>query len=1002
LVWSLNLSQGAPSQTLAWQTNISSLAPGESRAVTLETTVDFTSQGTPGRFTLPPQSVFAEQVLSLDPAAQTVRPGEAALFTVTLANPAALAVTYDLAVSGVAQSWVDIVPQVAIPAGGSVDVPLTLASDPFAPLADYGFVITATTGGVASSVAGTLTLLGDPLLPTADPEAHGVVVSLSPASATAGQGTPASYVARVTNTGSATDTFDLSASGLPAGFTATFEQNSVEVPPGAGNFRDVPLVIVPPQGATPGDYVFTVKADSTTETGVSDDAAGVVSVLASGVDVNLLQASGPPNSTFQMKITNTGQATETFALSLAGPAALAATLATTSVTLAPGQVQTVEIQVGDIEFAFPGDLLLVGVAQSQAHAAVLDSDTAAVQVAGALGLAAAFEEPLVVLPGPGAAMFLLLVENLGNLEDVYAATIMTASGPLSASLVGLDGRPAQSVPLFILPGLSTGALLLQAGLADFGEGTVTVQVRSLTDETIVSQATARVLATAPATDPTLTLDPVAMIVEGGAATLSGSIGDFNAQDALTLHISWGDPLSPNNSQTFSLGAAPLTKAAHGIDWNPATGAFSVAHPYRDDNPTATPQDTYTINATVASGQTGGSDSDSQTVLVKNAAPVITSLHTGGAPRGKPVTLTGAFTDLGALDTHTAVAAWGDGTTSPLTINPQTRTFSAQHVYASIGVFTVTVTLTDEDGAQATATDAGCAGGQSGHVLSICGTPQADRIFIFNFPLFHKVLVKVNGEIWGPYFGVERVLAFGDDGNDVITAAPHPHMPVIEAHGDDGNDRLYGGPNHDRLFGGRGRDYLEDTLGDDFLEGGEGNDTLNGGKGDDVLWGGEGDDRLKGESGDDLLRGGAGRDYLLGSQGDDILLGEEDGDRLLGFAGHNLLIGGGGRDTVHAGAEAGLLIGGTTSHDANDQALRAILAEWSYRPRLLSGRVQNLTSGNGPAPRRNGNTYLMQGITVHPDGWRDFLIGGALGDWYFQSPEREVLVDLGASEDHVTG
>jgi Ca2+-binding RTX toxin-like protein len=361
-----------------------------------------------------------------------------------------------------------------------------------------------------------------------------------------------------------------------------------------------------------------------------------------------------------------------------------------------------------------------------------------------------------------------------------------------------------------------------------------------------------------------------------------------------------------------------------------------------------------------------------------------------------------LSDLGSLDTHTAVADWGDGTTSPLTINPATRTFTAQHVYAAVGVFPVTVTLTDDDGGQAMATDAGCAAGQSGQVLTVCGTPQADRIFLFNVPLFHKVLVKVNGELRGPYFGVERVIAFGDDGNDVISTALHPHMPTLEAYGDDGNDRLYGGLTDDRLFGGRGRDFLEGCLGDDLLDGGEGDDGLHGGQGDDVLWGGPGHDRLQGDSGHDLLRGGAGRDVLQGANGDDILLGEDDNDRLLGFSGHNLLIGGGGRDTVHAGAEAGLLIGGTTSHDAQDQALRAILAEWSYWSRPLSQRIQNLTNGSGPAPRRNGNVYLTAGGTVQSDGWRDVLIGGALGDWFFQSSEREVLVDLEANKDRVTG
>ena len=92
------------------------------------------------------------------------------------------------------------------------------------------------------------------MLPPADPVAHGVVASLSPGLALAGQGTAANYVVRVTNTGSEMDNFVLFATGLPADFTATFGAGIFEVLPGASNFRDVPLTIIPPAGTTAADY----------------------------------------------------------------------------------------------------------------------------------------------------------------------------------------------------------------------------------------------------------------------------------------------------------------------------------------------------------------------------------------------------------------------------------------------------------------------------------------------------------------------------------------------------------------------------------------------------------------------------------------------------------------------------------------------------------------------------------------------------------------------------
>ena len=58
---------------------------------------------------------------------------------------------------------------------------------------------------------------------------------------------------------------------------------------------------------------------------------------------------------------------------------------------------------------------------------------------------------------------------------------------------------------------------------------------------------------------------------------------------------------------------------------------------------------------------------------------------------------GAFTDPGA-DTWTATVDYGDGSgAQPLPLNPD-KTFNLSHFYADNGTFTVTVTVTDDDGA----------------------------------------------------------------------------------------------------------------------------------------------------------------------------------------------------------------------------------------------------------------------------------------------------------------
>src|SRR5439155_2112655 len=112
-----------------------------------------------------------------------------------------------------------------------------------------------------------------------------------------------------------------------------------------------------------------------------------------------------------------------------------------------------------------------------------------------------------------------------------------------------------------------------------------------------------------------------------------------------------------------------------------------------------------------------------------------------------------------------------------------------------------------------------------------------------------------------------------------------------------------------------------------------------------LFGGDGNDRLKGGSGPNVLVGGPGEDLLVGGGGRDLLIGGAGADRI---------IGNGGEDIV---------ISGTTSFDAQDAALYAIMREWTSN-RDFATRVANL-SGDATSPlfsaaRLNGSYFLIDG------------------------------------------
>ena len=110
--------------------------------------------------------------------------------------------------------------------------------------------------------------------------------------------------------------------------------------------------------------------------------------------------------------------------------------------------------------------------------------------------------------------------------------------------------------------------------------------------------------------PTLQLDAVADINENGFATLTGTISDPGTLDSFSLEINWGDPLSPNNTETYTFDASST-----------ATQSFTLTHQYLDDNPTSSASDPYQISVTLTD-KDSGADDDEETVVVHNVAPVI--------------------------------------------------------------------------------------------------------------------------------------------------------------------------------------------------------------------------------------------------------------------------------------------------------------------------------------------------------------------------------------------
>jgi hypothetical protein len=95
------------------------------------------------------------------------------------------------------------------------------------------------------------------------------------------------------------------------------------------------------------------------------------------------------------------------------------------------------------------------------------------------------------------------------------------------------------------------------------------------------------------------------------------------------------------------------------------------------------------------------------VTINNVAPSLGALTvpTGQLPIADPVSISANFSDAGTHDTHVVTVAWGDTQSETFTPGETNGagTISRSHIYAVYGVYTITVTITDDDGGVAVRT-----------------------------------------------------------------------------------------------------------------------------------------------------------------------------------------------------------------------------------------------------------------------------------------------------------
>jgi MBG domain (YGX type)/PKD domain/Bacterial Ig-like domain (group 1)/Bacterial Ig-like domain (group 3) len=166
----------------------------------------------------------------------------------------------------------------------------------------------------------------------------------------------------------------------------------------------------------------------------------------------------------------------------------------------------------------------------------------------------------------------------------------------------------------------------------------------------------------------------------GGGSFSAYFTDPDSLDSHTAVIDWGDgsPLEDLFVREHANGLREIFRN----------------HVYVDNG-------TFTIKVTLNDNH-GGSVSGVAPMNVQNAEPRVTFVFPSSrlvAP-GDTITVRADFSDTGVRDTHTAIWDWGDGTTTVADFT-EANGFgqaSGSHAYTTPGVYTISLIVTDNDGA----------------------------------------------------------------------------------------------------------------------------------------------------------------------------------------------------------------------------------------------------------------------------------------------------------------
>ncbi len=461
------------------------------------------------------------------------------------------------------------------------------------------------------------------------------------------QGGTSTLTASVARTGSFTGTVDISAEGLPAGVTASFNPSTV----GAGVTSTV-LTVTATTAAAPGTFTFTIRGRAT---GIADKTgqATLTVTAAPAIAVALTPTSGTV-----VQGASTAIATTVTRTNFTGAVTLGVTGAPTGVTTTVaqnGDAGTVTVNVGAT--ATPGTSTLTITATG--------TGVAAATATYALTVTAAPTGSYAVALNPAA----LSVQQGANGQTTVTLTRTNFTAPVALAVTGAPNGVTPAFGQTTLNNAETTTTLTLAVAGNAAAGTSTLTVTATSGATTQSATLTLTVTAAPAGSIALTLSAAnATVTVGNATTFTVNVARTNYAGNVAVALT-GVPngVTPTITTTPTAGNSVQVQLAVGAGAAPGSYGITVTGS-GTGIPNATAQFTLTVNAvpaialaltpTNAIVQQGNNTTITVALNRTNFAGNVT-LAVTGAPNGVTATYS---TNPVAVDGATITLAVGSGVT----------------------------------------------------------------------------------------------------------------------------------------------------------------------------------------------------------------------------------------------------------------------------------------------------------------------------------------------------